>query len=90
MEPLHLTAHIFNIPETFFLQLEVIPIFSGLAVLLHYDVMQGLTFSMDSPDCLPIPLSTSVFTYYFFLFLRFSCWFCVVDLADLCWLLSAR
>jgi len=38
--------------------------------------------SRDFPDCLPILLSLSVFTFSFFLL--FSCWLRAVDLADLC------
>jgi len=49
------------------------------------------TASTDFVDCLPIPLSKSIFLkFYFFFFPPFSCWFRGVDKAVLCQLLDAR
>jgi len=49
------------------------------------------TDSTDFVDCLPIPLSKSIFLkFYIFFFPPFSCWFRGVDKAILCQLLDAR
>jgi len=45
---------------------------------------------MDSPDCLLLLLSISVFTFQFFCFTLYSCRFRAVESADSCRLASAR